>query len=281
MQSGERTVLKIKGSSSIDVLSNFIRQGYKFFQLDLSDIYFITPPLVILTKFCIIKDIPILWPVKDNPMNYLRYMCSTFDLERSKMSSEYIPCFHIKSENDVWPITKRILTLLDDFINDKNKKDLSYVISELMENVFHHAKSDIGLLIHAQKYQKNNSIELSILDIGVGIDKSLKENIIYRDLIDFDAFKKAFEPTVTRSPETNAGEGLSSIKFWIELNDLAEGVIISNRFLWAKIIGPSGIVTGFFEKPYDIWPGTFLWLKIPRDPMSTLEDIWDILGLTP
>ncbi len=181
---------------------------------------------------------------------------------------------------DVWPITKKFLMIFQDFVSDNTLKDLSYTFSELMENVFHHAKSKEGLFIQAQKYETLNFLEIVIADLGIGIEKSLKENPVYKFLDDMSAFKKAFEIGATRNPENNAGEGLTSIKLWIENNFDAEGIIISNNFMWFKIWNENRSVIDFHKRPFILWPGTFIWLKIPKEPQKSLLQIWENLGLT-
>lgn len=271
--------LRVKGNTSIHFLSDLIRNGCDFHEIDLSNVFFITPPLVVVCKYLEIQNRPIIKPSRQEVTEYLDYMCLNRPINDKYSKSGYIPCFQVQDEKEVWSITKKFLYFFDDFVDQHNKMNLSYVISELMENVFHHANSSVGVLVHAQKYPKQNYLEIAILDDGVGIDKSLKENQQYRNLSDFEAFKKAFELSVTRNPLTNAGEGLSSVKLWIEYNELAEGVVISNEFIWFKIVAPEGIACNFHQMEHLVWPGTLIWLRIPRKPENHLEDIWNLLGL--
>lgn len=269
-------ILKFKGSQSFHFLSDLIKQGFKNQEIDLSEVSFITPLIVVITKISMYKGQRVDMPVDLQACQYLQYMCSTL-----KHTSSYIPCYHITEENEVWPITQKFLDLFKGFVNNQTLSDLSYTFSELMENVFHHAKSQDGLFIHAQKYEYLNFLEIAIADLGIGIEKSLKENPEFSYLDDMEAFKKAFELGVTRNPTSNAGEGITSIKWWIESNWNAESVLISNKYMWFKILVSNKSTVSFNERPSTVWPGTLVWLRIPREPKKSLLDIWEGLGLTP
>ncbi|MEZ0343326.1 MAG: hypothetical protein ABWJ99_00755 [Caldimicrobium sp.] len=268
-------ILKFKGNQSFHFLSDLIRQGFNYQELDLSEVNFITPLIVVITKLSMYKGQKIHLPIDHQAHQYLQYMSAT-----QKYTSSYIPCYHIMHENDIWPVTKIFLGLFEHFVNPTTLRDLSYTFSELMENVFHHAQSQEGLFIHAQKYDHLGFLEVAIIDLGIGIEKSLKENPVFSNLDDMSAFIKAFEIGVTRNPMGNAGEGLTSIKWWIESNFDAEGVIISNKYMWFKILTSNKSVANFNERPFIVWPGTLIWLKIPREPKKSLLDIWESLGLT-
>ncbi|MCR5628137.1 hypothetical protein [Eubacterium sp.] len=83
--------------------------------------------------------------------------------------------------------------------NNKNfEKWLAYTIRELIRNIPEHSKSDT-IWYCAQYWGNYDLVELAIMDEGIGIKESLKENINYKDEIntDKDAILLALEPGVS------------------------------------------------------------------------------------
>lgn len=82
-------------------------------------------------------------------------------------------------------------------------------LDELAENVIHHAASPLGGFAAAQGWMRNQQFEIAIVDIGVGIRRSLTNNPRYADIADdVTAISTALQPRVTSTPERNAGIGL-------------------------------------------------------------------------
>lgn len=82
-------------------------------------------------------------------------------------------------------------------------------LDELAENVIHHAASHLGCFAAAQGWTRNQQFEIAIVDIGVGIWRSLTKNPRYADIADdVTAITTALQPRVTSTPERNAGIGL-------------------------------------------------------------------------
>lgn len=55
-------------------------------------------------------------------------------------------------------------------------KNLQTLTAELIENVFHHAQSNVGAFVCAQCYPQRRMVEVGIADCGRGISASLKGN---------------------------------------------------------------------------------------------------------
>ena len=150
-----------------------------------------------------------------------------------------------------------------------------------MDNVFDHAESKNGLIIHAQKYKQHlayrDRIEICIADMGKGIAASMAENPDYLKLSDFDKFMLALQVEYTSKPDKHTGERLSSILEWVKSNKGAECVIISKNHVWQKTNKGIGQNTLKNIK----WDGTFIWLSTPRNPEISINEIWEKLGLIP
>lgn len=110
---------------------------------------------------------------------------------------------------------KLVNTLIPDCNNDdRTQRCLNYIISELINNVCHHARS-FGYAA-AQYYQKKDKVKICIGDSGIGLKESLKKHNIASDS---DAIIKALEVAVTSNPphpgqteRRNRGVGLTATR---------------------------------------------------------------------
>lgn len=92
-------------------------------------------------------------------------------------------------------------------------------LGELAENVLFHASAPQGGFAAAQAWQKRSTVEVAIVDTGVGIRKSLTKNAAYADIRDdVAAIETALEPMVTATPDRNTGLGLSLTRFLLRRN---------------------------------------------------------------
>ncbi|HAV89803.1 MAG TPA: hypothetical protein DCW44_00775 [Eubacterium sp.] len=83
--------------------------------------------------------------------------------------------------------------------NNKNfEKWLAYTIRELIRNIPEHSKSDT-IWYCAQYWPLYDLVELAIMDEGIGIKESLRENVNYKDEIntDKDAILLSLKPGVS------------------------------------------------------------------------------------
>ncbi len=101
-------------------------------------------------------------------------------------------------------------------IGQKGNMPLSYLISELLDNVYEHSKSSNGY-VFSQYLEHEGVINLCIADSGITIPGSFKEAGLYQKEIDdneADALKLANEGYSTKNlPEAeNRGYGISTSK---------------------------------------------------------------------
>lgn len=93
---------------------------------------------------------------------------------------------------------------------------VSYIISELINNVCHHSKAN-GFA-HAQYYERKNCVKISIGDYGIGLKEALRMGYYDEITTHEDAINKALEPLITSNPphfgqkeRRNRGVGLSMV----------------------------------------------------------------------
>lgn len=101
-------------------------------------------------------------------------------------------------------------------IGQKGNSSLSYLISELLDNIYEHSQSPYGYLF-SQYLEKEGVINLCIADTGISIAGSFEKAGLYQEEIDgneAEALKLANEGYSTKNrPEAeNRGYGISTSK---------------------------------------------------------------------
>ncbi len=264
--------MKLSGNQSRNFLSSLAKIGFPCSVLDLSELEFVTPVVCILAELATYLDIPVQHPYTPKLCHYLNYMSRS-----QKSSDRYISVFNLRRETEIPNLIRYFDHLFGDWLSQDSRYFVRYAFSELMDNVFHHAHSDSGLWIHAQKYPMYNAVEMALADLGIGISESIRNNPLYASYGATERFVLALNPGVTGKPDEHSGEGLSSVIEWVKHNPSAEGMVISLNSMWYKIENKSG----FYHCEEIRWPGTFLWLNIPKEPIFSMEKIWEMLGLRP
>jgi hypothetical protein len=82
------------------------------------------------------------------------------------------------------------------------------LLTELTENVLQHAEPDYGGFAAAQALKKKPTFEIGIVDLGIGIRRSLERSADLRPSNDVEAIQMALERGVTSNHPQNSGEGL-------------------------------------------------------------------------
>lgn len=123
----------------------------------------------------------------------------------------YLPIIHFNSgrkQNDI-EIRNKVLSTINDLIqeglglNTNFKSAVSYLISELTDNIVDHAEVNRGLIM-AQFYPSNKYIDIAILDNGLTLKGSYnKHNYPVKN--DLDAVTKAYSGLSTKNKERGRG----------------------------------------------------------------------------
>ncbi len=129
-------------------------------------------------------------------------------------AGRFIPIKKIKNSEQLNDFIKEIIPLLH--TEPEKVEPIKYIISELVRNVFEHAKSFEGAIVCAQYYKKSEIIRIGVVDIGVGIKYTISEH--YSPKNDVEAIALALTPGITGTTRRiggtgeNAGAGLFFIK---------------------------------------------------------------------
>jgi len=138
-------------------------------------------------------------------------------------------CKHFPSDADApdWgdalrSVTHDILDAVEELIqtDEAAHTSLEFALGELTDNVGYHADTALGGFAAVQWLPSRNEIEIGIVDLGVGITKSVQHNPTLAPLAtdDLAAIRVALRATATSTPERNSGYGLTYAQLLLALN---------------------------------------------------------------
>lgn len=139
---------------------------------------------------------------------------SGIEIKEHEPAGRFIPLVQIKNSENLTEFITEVIPLLH--LEKNQVEPIRYILSELIRNVFEHAKSPIGAILCAQYYKKSNTIRIGIVDRGVGIKETISAS--HRVSNDLEAIKLALTPGITGTTQRiggtdyNAGAGLFFIK---------------------------------------------------------------------
>lgn len=145
--------------------------------------------------------------------------------------------------------------------------NVSHCLSEILENVHHHAESSTNGVVCAQTYPKSGAVELAIADCGIGVRESLRKNPRYSTQVPAhaDALRLAVQRGVTSTPNRNSGEGLF---FVAELLKKAGRLYLQSGDALLTV-NKKGVMI----KAAPSWKGTLVGIRLERD--VPIREIFD------
>jgi hypothetical protein len=211
-------------------------------------------------------------------MDFLRLVFDDPDLpddESERRDTEgFRECRRFVSEEECHEIAKALADSAHErvAVDEPASHSLYACLTELAENVYYHADAPLGGVAAAQALPKSGEVELAIVDLGVGICRSLSKNPDYRVEVhdDLAAIKLALVPTVTATPHRNSGYGLAFTQFLLGLN--------GGRLLVRSGLGHVQRGANVVDKLEDHHlPGTVVGLRIRTDRPFDSVQAWDQL----
>lgn len=262
--------------------------------LDLSDVTFISPASLALMVATMrrgrengtIADASYIVPPSSEPVfNYLHRMDFLKVLFEKEAVTVVEPvtkheatglkeCEHFASEKG----GRDVATALSKALQEEVETDLVAAASlqlcliELAENVHFHADTPHGGFAAAQTFKNSKEIEVAIVDLGVGIAASLRQNPEHAHEAEDDvaAINAAIRPLVTATPKRNSGYGLAFTRFLLEMN--SGRLIVWSGEGWVQ----------FGEKPaektVESMPGTLVVLRLHTDRPFDYERAYNQLN---
>lgn len=202
-------------------------------------------------------------------------------------AGRFIPLTQIKDSGELRAFITDTIPLLH--LDPEQAEPIRYIVSELVRNVFEHARSEHGAVLSAQYYKKSNSIRIGIADTGVGI----KETIRYSHSVGshLDAIRLALMPGITGTTrreggtELNAGAGLFFIKSIAQVNrDFF--VLYSGNAVY-KLLKRSPARIKLHADPFEdrhskgedfpLWRGTIVGIDISLDETRAFSMLLDLI----
>ncbi len=183
------------------------------------------------------------------------------------------PCQQFEGADDYWQIAADLTKALVERCKVQFPADaaIRICLDELAENVVHHADSQTGGFAAAQGTPRRKRFEVGIVDLGIGIQRSLAKNPKYASIADdLSAIRTAMEPFVTSTPTRNLGTGLFITNLLLRQNG-GDLLVRSGR----------GFVRGGaqeFAKTSDLaLPGTVVALRARTDRTLDLDPVYEEL----
>lgn len=200
------------------------------------------------------------------------------DFER-KEPVGFRPVTHVAGEKEAPAVARDLV----DAVGERNELDpatetaLKVCFSEVVENVFYHAESQIDALVsiqaYKQKYKKYRGrparTELVIVDAGKGIRPALAESE-YADRVtdDFSAIELAVQKNVSATGDTRRGIGLWVTSEVVRRNG-GQMLILSNEG------GMRVDADGKHRLDDHFWPGTLVAIEFRMDRPIDTKAVYD------
>lgn len=212
---------------------------------------------------------------------------SGIKIKEHEPAGRFIPLTQIKDSGELRAFITDMIPLLH--LEPKQAEPIRYIVSELVRNVFEHARSEYGAVLSAQYYKKSNSIRIGIADTGVGI----KETIQYSHSVGshLDAIRLALMPGITGTTrreggtELNAGAGLFFIKSIAQVN--RDFFIIYSGNAVYKLLKRSPAKIKLHADPFEdrhskgegfpLWRGTVVGIDISLDESQAFSMLLDLI----
>jgi len=285
------TKITVPEEFDITSLEEFIKQLYWYdnktsVEIDLSKLKFIRPSglavLAAYTQYLKVTGLfenrrTILWPNDSDVIRYLKRMDfhqmldikTSENFSRRNGTGKFQELYQVDNEDEISciigsleQILQRRSKLSGDFVNI-----MRYALHEILENLFNHANSPINGVICGQSYPKLKKVQFAIVDVGIGIPKSLRSNPKYSRLSDKKCLLESIKSKVTSKPNANTGEGLFFASKIAQLNDGLFYILSLNARLEAR---GKPIAQ---DAPY--WQGTIIVFEVPYFVKKSVENIFN------
>lgn len=118
-------------------------------------------------------------------------------------------------------------------IRPKLKSDLTAKMYELFANALEHAQSPVGCFSCGQSYNEDKEIVLTIVDLGIGIVKSVQDYFLINEdeITEENAIKWALKSGNTTRLDNSGGLGLSLIYDFLKINSGSMDIYCNSVFL--------------------------------------------------
>lgn len=276
-----------KSTSSFPTLSEEFITGVNSILIDFSKVSFVNPFQLVyvacILEQCLQKNINFRFSIPNSTVEEYLVKIRFFDYWKNNFNRNRYTNYILPSSLCLWNISE---TMIDAYANHADKyytenhftnKDLtplSTILKETFNNIFNHSKSKISGYTFSQYFPKNDTLQVSICDFGIGIPTAIKDYLKSENqetLSDEGAIIYALKKgTSSKSIPQNRGWGLNNIQSIVsEMN--GKLTIRSNQGFY--LYSASGLVTAK-TKPFN---GTLIDIELKTLQLDNkeLEDDFD------
>jgi anti-sigma regulatory factor (Ser/Thr protein kinase)/anti-anti-sigma regulatory factor len=289
-------ILTLAGAFDFEALPSFTQSLHRVstgesrrFILDLSNLGFCEP--VALTclaagvHYLTLREqecVEVTRPVSNEVNGYLERLGlfemigekKLYPFQQHSPEGRFLELTRITSRAQVSPATSAMCEVFANGfeLEETSRTALDTILSELVENVFHHAQSPTGAYLCCQRY--SDRISASIVDLGEGIRVRLSDTETLRKDVQRigGPLRAAITPRITSRPSHNSGYGLA----------LTSGLAGQNRGRLQIYSQTDRLVQTGQEIVESImperWPGTVITIDFfrgqPLDLSRLYKEIW-------
>lgn len=216
-------------------------------------------------------------------------IASNIKVVEHESAGRFVPLTQIKNSNELSDFITEMIPLLH--LESKQADPIKYIISELVRNVLEHSQSEIGAVLCAQFYSKSNTIRIGIVDLGVGIKRTI--NFSHEAETDLDAMRLALTPGVTGATsreggtDFNAGAGLFFIKSIAKVSRNLFAIYSGNAIYKLLKTSPVDKKVRLYADPFKdhhskhenlpFWAGTVVGVDISLDVKEEFSLLLDLV----
>ncbi len=204
--------------------------------------------------------------------------------QRWGSAGRFVELSCISTFGEVDLTSNRLMEVVPD--DPELKKVFHHCLTELLNNVFQHAMSEVSPLTCAQVWPQRGTVQIAVADCGIGIRAALAMNPDFHTPDDLAAIALAMRPWTSgrahlRGPYAEygtKGNGLFMVR------RLVEGV--RGRLVTASHVGLRDVRHGSEEGILvGSWPGTVVGvefpLRLPGDWLTLVRPIWEEIRQAP
>ncbi len=256
------------------------------FELDLQNLGFCEP--VALTclaagvHYLLLREqecVGVLRPLNPDVSNYLERLGlfqmlgekEVYPFQKHSSGGRFVELKRLTSREEVASATTAVCEVFGRKFGlaDKARNAVDTILSEITENVFHHAQSPTGAYLCCQSY--DDRLSAAIVDLGDGIRNRLSDTPELERKIEEHGgpLQAAIAPRVTTRPAHNSGYGLALTSELVRQN--AGSLRIRSQ--WDCLVQKGSQIEESVE--VQRWPGTVIYLTVERQGRLDVNAVYD------
>ncbi|MEW6557903.1 MAG: hypothetical protein AB1349_11225 [Elusimicrobiota bacterium] len=221
-----RKTVKLSGNLDIGKMEEILYAGMEIItckeelSIDLSEVTFIRPIALTVLASTIYQvrtfgtKLTVVLPTPKDTLSYINSIGFQNFLEgKQKEPSDYrsyVPLYHLNANKPQF-VDLLINFIQREGIDDKTSYIIRLGINELIQNVFDHAKSQVGCFMCSQSYRQKKYIRTAMVDLGVGIPANARTISRFKNSADDQILLAATNGEITTRHNIPGAKGLKML----------------------------------------------------------------------